>query len=123
MVVRVRDTEPLLAAVVVAKPEPVFLDELEDFAVGDGVLVAEDEELLAVLDELADVLAEERERRVGDDDVGLVQQRDAFGGAEVAVTGQEGEDVAFVLFNRYSTSDRSMAPSLLASGTSVISTR
>lgn len=122
MVVVVWDPEPLLAAVVVAEPEPVVLDELEDFAVGDRVLVAEDEELLAMLDELGSVFTEERERRVGDYDVGLLQQGDAFGGAEVAVTGQEGEALRS-FFKRDSTSERSMAPSLLASGTSVISIR
>ena len=46
--------------------------------------VPDDQELLPVLHELRDVLAEEGEGRVGDDDVGLFQERDALGAAEVA---------------------------------------
>ena len=75
-----------------------------------------------MLDELADVLAEKGERRVGDHDVRLFEQRDALGGAEVAVTGQEASGRCASFLSRYSTSARSIAPSLLASGTSVIST-
>ena len=37
-----------------------------------------------MLHELRDVLAEQRERRVGDDDVGFFEERDALGAAEVA---------------------------------------
>jgi hypothetical protein len=67
-----------------AQPDFVLLDEWEDFLVGDGVFVADDEELFAVFDELGDILAEERERRVGDDDVRLFQELDALWAAEVA---------------------------------------
>ena len=61
------------------------------------VYIADDEELLAVLDELGDVFAEEGERRVGDDDVGLLEEFDAFGGAEVAVAFKAREHVLVVL--------------------------
>ena len=46
--------------------------------------VPDDQELLPVLHELGDVLAEEGEGRVGDHDVRLFQERDALGAAEVA---------------------------------------
>ena len=62
----------------------------------NGVQVADDEELLAVLDELCDIFAEEGERRIGDDDVGLLEEFDAFGGAEVAVAFKAREHVLVV---------------------------
>jgi len=49
-------------------------------------LTSENQELLSELHQLRDIFAEERERRVRDDDVRLHQQFDAFGRAEVAVT-------------------------------------
>src|SRR5262249_31110535 len=42
------DPEPLLAAVLVAEPDPIILYEPEDLTVRDRVLVAENEELLVV---------------------------------------------------------------------------
>lgn len=65
-----------------AEPEPVRLDEGEDLLVRERVDVPDDEELLAVLDELGDIFAEERERRVRDDDIGLLQERDALSAAD-----------------------------------------
>lgn len=67
-----------------AEPQPVVLDKREDVLVSDRIGVPDDQELLAVLHELGDVLAEEGEGRVGDDDVRLFQVRDALGAAEVA---------------------------------------
>ena len=83
----VRHAELAVAAVDArAEPEPVGLDEGKYFLVRERVDVSDDEELLAVPDELGDVFAEERERRVRDDDIGLLQERDALRAAEVAVT-------------------------------------
>ncbi len=65
-------------------PQVVVLNQREDFFVGDCVLVCDDQEFLAMLHELGDVLAKEGEGRVGDDDVRLLQVRDALGAAEVA---------------------------------------
>ena len=42
------------------------------------------------------VFAEEGERRIRDDDVGVLEERDAFGGAEVAVALKPSEDVLLV---------------------------
>lgn len=77
--------EPEVARLV-TEPDPVRLDKRKDFAIGDGVHVANDEEALAVFHQEGHVLAEKRERRVRHDDVGLVEERNAFGRAEVAVT-------------------------------------
>ena len=67
-----------------SNPHLVLFDEREDLLVGDRVLVADNQELLPVLHELRYVLTEQRERRVGDDDVGFLEERDALGAAEVA---------------------------------------
>ncbi|MDE0066482.1 MAG: hypothetical protein OXN44_06380 [Acidimicrobiaceae bacterium] len=72
------------------------LDEREGFLVGDRVLLAEDQELLAVLDKLGDVLAEQAERRVGHHDVGLFQQRRALRATEIAVTFKADHGVSHV---------------------------
>ena len=61
-----------------AYPELVVTNKREDLLVGDGVLVAHDDELLSVLHERRHILAEQRERRIGHDDVGFVQQLQAF---------------------------------------------
>ena len=44
-----------------------------------------DEELLAILEKLRDVLAEEREGRIRDDDIGLPEQLNTLGTAEVDI--------------------------------------
>ena len=81
----------------VAEPHLVVADERKYLAVGDGVHVADDEELLVVLHEEGHVFAEERERRIGDDDIRLVEKRDALGRAEVAVALQLRQYVLLVL--------------------------
>ena len=88
----VGDLEPEVAGLV-AEPDLVRLDEREDLAVGDGVHVADDEEPLGVRGQEGHVFAEERERRVRHDDVGLVEERDALRRAEVAVALEAREDV------------------------------
>jgi hypothetical protein len=57
------------AAEVHPEPGTVVLDEAEDFLVGKGVDVADDEEGFFPSDELGYVLAEEGEGGIGDDDV------------------------------------------------------
>jgi hypothetical protein len=91
-----RHLEPLDPAVLVAEPEVVGHHLREDLVIGDGVLVTEDEELLAALSELGDVLAKQGERRIGHDHVRLVEQRDALGGAEVAALFEERQGVPVV---------------------------
>lgn len=92
----VGDPEPLGAAVVVAEPQTVGDDFAEDLAVGDEVLVAEDEELLASFDQQGDKGPDEAPGRVGHHDVGFVQQVEALRTGEVAVALQGGHDVAVV---------------------------
>jgi hypothetical protein len=55
-----------------------------------------DEEPLAALHELRDVLAEQRERRVGHDNIRLAEQGDAFGRTEVAALLKQRQDVRVV---------------------------
>ena len=57
----------------------------ENLFVFDCVLISNDDKLLAILDQLRHILAEKRERRVGDHDIGLFQKFNAFLAAEVAV--------------------------------------
>lgn len=61
-----------------AQPDLVVTQEREDLLVGDGVLAAQYHEFLAMFHERRRILAEQRERRIGHDDVGLVQQLEAF---------------------------------------------
>lgn len=68
-----------------AEPHPVVLDQGENLLVRDGVLIPDDEELLAVLNQLGDVFAEQRERRVGHHNIRLCQQLDALRAAKIAV--------------------------------------
>ena len=81
----------------VAEPHLVVLDKREYLAIGDGVHVADDQELLVVFHQERHVLAEERERRIGDNDIRLVEQRDALRRAEVAVALQLRQHVLLVL--------------------------
>ena len=62
----------------IAEPQLVAPDEVENLFVADRVLVPDNQEPLVVFDQLLDVLAEQRERRVGDDDVRLLEQLHAF---------------------------------------------
>jgi hypothetical protein len=54
------------------QPDPVLLEELEDFLVSTRVLVPDDYELLFVRYELRDVFPKQRKRRIGDDDIRLL---------------------------------------------------
>lgn len=56
----------------IPQPELVFFDEREDFLIGNGVLMAYDEEFLAVFHQLRHILSEERKWRIGYYDVGLL---------------------------------------------------
>ena len=61
-----------------SEPHPVVLDKWEDLLVGDRIGVPDDEELLAVLHKLCDVLTKEGEGRVGDHNIRLFQECDAI---------------------------------------------
>ena len=84
----IRHDERRRCACVYAEPHPVFLDQPEDLLVGDGVHVPDDQELLLVLHQLLNVLPKQRKRRIGDDDIRLLEQLDAFLAAKIAVAFQ-----------------------------------
>ena len=94
--VMLRYLEPEMPRLV-AEPHLVVANERKYLAIGDGVHVADDEELLFVFHHQRHVFAEEGERRVRDDDVRLVEERDAFRRAEVAVAFQHRQHVLAVL--------------------------
>ena len=77
------------------------------------VHIADNEKLLVVLDELRDVFAEEGERRIGDDDIGFLEEFDAFGRAEVAVALEACEDVLAVLDEVFDVGDVNRAVAVL----------
>ena len=58
-----------IAVKAISQPKFVFLYQLENFFVGYGVLMANNNELLFVFNELANILSEQGERRVGNNDV------------------------------------------------------
>src|SRR5258705_90506 len=70
-----------------ALPQPDFtvLHEREDLFVVKSVHMPDDEELFLVLHQLRDILPKQRERRIGDNDVSLLEQVDAFLAAKIAV--------------------------------------
>ena len=67
------------------KPNLVGHDQREHLLVLQRIHIPDDQKLLLVLHELRDILAEQRERRIGDDDVGLLQKLDALAAPEVAI--------------------------------------
>ena len=73
-----------LLDLVVAHPQAIIPQQWESLLVGDGVLIADDDELFVIIHQRRHVLAEQAERRIGHDDVGFVQQLQAFLGPEVA---------------------------------------
>ncbi len=75
---------PFAAVDSLPQPHLVGLDERKNLFIGDRLHVTDDQELLAVLHELGDILLEEGEGRVGDHDVRFFQERNALGAAEVA---------------------------------------
>ena len=81
-----RNAEHHVAAVAGrSQPRPVVLYQREHLLVGYSVHVSDDGELLAAVGDPPQELAEERERRVGDDDVGALAQCCYLARAEVAV--------------------------------------
>ena len=76
------------AAKPTSEPKLVILDERKDLLVGDRILVANDQELLVMFDQLGDILPEQRERRVRDYDVGFLQY---LGSSPVVVGGERGK--------------------------------
>lgn len=69
----------------ISKPKLVLFYLRKDFFVGDGVHVADDEELFAAFDYPGKELAEEGEGWVGDDEIGLIAQAGDLFAAEVAI--------------------------------------
>ena len=76
-------------------------------------MVPNDEELFLVLYELRDVFTEEGERRIGDDDIGFLEEFDALGRAEVAVALEAREDVLAVLDEVFDVGDVNRAIAVL----------
>ena len=68
-----------------SNPQSVVAYEWKDFLVGDGIVVSKNQEFFTVLHELRDIFAEERERGICDNNVGLFEEFDAFRRAEVAI--------------------------------------
>lgn len=56
----------------VPAPEFIIFDERENFLVRQRVLVPDDDKLFPVRHQLRDVLAEQRKRRIGNDNVGFL---------------------------------------------------
>lgn len=73
-----------LLDLVVAQPQAIIPQQWESLLVGDGVLIADDDELFVIIHQRRHVFPEQAERRIGHDDVGLVEQLQAFLGPEVA---------------------------------------
>lgn len=73
-----------LLDLVVAQPQAIIPQQWESLLVGDGVLIADDDESLVMLHERRHILAEQRERRIGHDDVRLIEQFEALAATEVA---------------------------------------
>ena len=69
----------------IVEPNPVRLDQREHLLVCDGVAVADDCEFLACFHYPRKELPEQRERRIGHDDIRLVTQLLHLAAAEVAV--------------------------------------
>lgn len=65
-------------------PHLVVHKQREEHLGGDGAYVADDEEPLVVGDERRNVVAEEAEGRVGDHDVRLIEETEAFPAPEVS---------------------------------------
>jgi hypothetical protein len=90
----------------VAEPNLVLLSVARDFLVGERVLIPDAEKLLPALDKLRHVVPKERKRRISDDDVGLLEQVDAFLAAKVAV----GFELARLIFARLGRRDLACSP-------------
>lgn len=69
----------------IAEPHLIFFDERKHFFVRDRIHVAYNQELLLVIDQLLHILAKETERRIRDDDVGLLKKLHTLFASEVAV--------------------------------------
>lgn len=69
----------------IAQPQFVIPDERKYLFVGYGVLVPHYHKLFIILNQLGNILTEEREWWVGNNNVGLFEQLDALGAAEVAI--------------------------------------
>ncbi len=67
-------------------PDFVFLDKLENLLVMKRILCADYEEFLFVTNQLLNIFPEQRKWWIGDDDIGLLEQLDAFLAAKIAVT-------------------------------------
>ena len=70
----------------VAQPYLIMLYERKYLLVLDSILVTDNQKLLVKRHQLRHILPKQRERRVGNDDVGLLQKLDALAATEVAIT-------------------------------------
>ena len=74
-----------ICSVVLCKKSLPVIGSSEDFFVVDRIFISNDDKLLPVFNQLRHIFAEEREGRVGDDDVGLLEEFNALRRAKVAV--------------------------------------
>ena len=70
----------------VAEPKLVGLDKRKNLFESNGVSLPDNQELLAVSDQLRDVLAEQAEGRIRHHDVRLLQKFDAFFTSEISIS-------------------------------------
>ena len=80
----------------ITKPHFILFNKRKNFFVCYRILVTHYHKFFIILHQLSKIFSEQRERRIGDNDVGLLQQGYTFGVSEVAGT-QDGEDVFIVL--------------------------
>ena len=72
----------------ISQPNLVLLDEGKNFLVRDGILIPDNQELLVILNQLRNILPEQRKRRIGDDDVRLFQEFNTFSASKVSIAFQ-----------------------------------
>lgn len=70
---------------VITSPKLAFFHKREYFLISNRFLITQDDELLVVFNENGDIFTPKRKRRVGDDDIALVEELKAFSVAKVAV--------------------------------------
>lgn len=80
----------------ISPPYLVFLKQRKDLLTTNRLLTTHYQEFLSILHQLSNIFTEKRKRRIGDYNVGLLEQFDALLAAEVACL-QHAHDVLVVL--------------------------
>ncbi len=69
----------------ITDPHLIVSQKRENILIGDGVLIADDEKPLVILKKLSNKFRKQRKRRIGDDNIGLLEKLDALCTAEIAI--------------------------------------